>query len=81
MWAAIKAVIEYANKEQSILIALAIGLIALLYSHFHVWIAYRGRLADKNVHIKDLIEERNKLQDFVLKQKGRKRLTSDEDKS
>ena len=77
MWASIKAVIEYVNNEQSILIALVIGLIALLYSHFHVWFAYRGRLADKNAHIKDLIGERNKLQDFVLKQKGRKRLTSE----
>ena len=81
MLAAIKSLIEYVNQEPSILFALVIALIALLYSHFHVWLAYRGRLSDKDNHINDLISERNKLQDFVLRQKGRKRLTSHEGES
>jgi hypothetical protein len=63
-------------NNQPIIVALIIGWIALLISHFKTLWSYRSRLRDKDKEIEGLVTERNKLQDFILQEIGSKRLTT-----
>lgn len=78
---ALKTVLELALEDTGILASLAIAVVVLMYSHVHIWLSCRGRLADKDKHIADLIDQRNKLQDILFSQQGRRRLTSREEES
>ena len=64
------------SQDKNIVTALAISVVILMYSHVHIWLANRARLRDKDNHIEDLIQERNRLHEFLFDQQGRKRLTS-----
>lgn len=63
-------------NNQPIIIALILGGFALFSSHVFMFFSYRARLNDKDAEIKRLVDERNKLQDYLLKQKGTQRLTT-----
>lgn len=64
------------SQDRGLVTPLALAVVVLMYSHVHIWLANRARLRDKDDHIKDLIQERNRLQEYLFNQQGRKRLTS-----
>lgn len=76
MIAGIKAILLALSQDPGVVAALLIGVVILMYSHVHIWLSNRGRLKDKDAHIKDLIQERNRLQEYVLNQQGHNRMTS-----
>jgi hypothetical protein len=70
------AIWKAVNQDSSVVAALVIAVIVLMYSHVHIWLASRARLKDKDRHIEDLIRERNRLQEVLFRQVGRQRTTS-----
>jgi hypothetical protein len=69
------------SQDKGLVVPLSIAVLVLMYSHFHIWMANRGRLSDKDRHIEDLIGERNRLQTFLFDQQGWKRQSSDREET
>jgi uncharacterized membrane protein YqjE len=68
------------TASDSTIAVLVLGMVALMFSHWQIRRSYKERLADKDKHIEELIVERNRLQDVLLKQVGVKRESSEEAK-
>jgi|GEM_PF-6910415 len=51
-------------------------IIALLISNIRSYFSFKKLILDKDTRIKDLVEQRNKFQDIVLKDLGSKRKSS-----
>lgn len=66
--------------NDAVIVSLFIGFSLLTLSHVSSILSYRGRLRDKDKHIKDLIEQRNVFQAIVLGKKGIKRKSTNDDK-
>ena len=79
MVAALKGIWEALSHDPGVVATLLVAVLVLLYSHVHVHMAYRGRLKDKDDHIRDLIQERNRLQQHILNQHGLSRMTSSQE--
>jgi hypothetical protein len=82
MWKFIESIWEVINSPNNdpIIIGFIIGFSALLISSIRSHINYRKLIKEKDERIKDLINERNKLQNFLLKQKNVERRTSSQKK-
>ena len=82
MWGSLfnvgKAIWNILNSPNNdpIIVALIIAFFALLYANIHDFLNCRARIKDKDKRIEDLVEERNKFQDIVLKSKGIDRKSS-----
>lgn len=63
-------------NNQPIIVALVLGWFSLILSQIGTFFTYRARLKDKDGEINRLVEERNKLQDYLLRNKGMQRLTT-----
>ncbi|HKI99696.1 MAG TPA: hypothetical protein VKB51_14575 [bacterium] len=72
----LKDILVAYSRDHGLVVPLVIAVVVLMYSHLHIWFANRGRLADKDKHINDLITERDRLQDFLFERQGRRRATS-----
>ena len=77
---AIEGFIELASGPNSgpIIFGMVIALFALLVSYIFLWLQFHARLSDKDRHIEDLVNERNKLQDYILRNKGLTRKSSND---
>lgn len=73
-----KAIWNILNSPNNdpIIVALIIAFFALLYLNINNFFSCRARIKDKDKRIEDLVEERNKFQDTVLKLKGIDRKSS-----
>ena len=76
-----KLFLEIINRpnNDAIIVSLSTDIILLLFSHVAMFFSYRGRLKDKDKHIKDLIEQRNIFQSIALGKKGLKRKSTNDD--
>jgi hypothetical protein len=74
----IKSVWEIFNspKNDTIIIGLLIALAGIIVSNITMYFSFRARLKDKDKMIVDLVDQRNKLQDYILKGKNINRKTS-----
>jgi hypothetical protein len=63
-------------NHDPVVIGLLFGTAALLFSHVTLFLSFRARLKDKDERIEDLVGQRNKFQDFVLKAKNIDRKSS-----
>jgi hypothetical protein len=61
-----------------IIISLIVGLGLSIASHLAGFLSYRARLKDKDERIADLVDQRNKFQEIVLKGQGIERKSSKE---
>ena len=77
----LNALIAAYGQDNGLVVPLSIAVVVLMYSHIHIWLSHRARLSDKDKHIEDLIDERNKLQQFLFEQQGRDRLTSGKERT
>ena len=67
-------------NNDSVVISLLFAGIALVFTNISNYISFRGRLKDKDKRIEDLVEQRNKFQEFVLNSKGLERKSSKDEK-
>lgn len=63
------------DNDPIIIGAIAV-IIALLISNVRSYFSFKKLIDDKDTRIKDLVEQRNKFQDIVLKELGSRRKTS-----
>ncbi len=64
------------KENDPIVIGLIIGLFSVIIANFSLYLSFRARLKDKDLHIKDLVNERNKLQDYFFKHMNLERKTT-----
>ncbi len=67
-------------NNEPLIFGLVIALFGLLVGHLLVWVQFRGRLKDKDRHIADLVQQRNRFQDVALQAKGLIRKSSSREK-
>jgi len=74
----VKAIWNILNSPNNdpIIVALIIAFFASLFVNIRNFLNCRTRIKDKDKRIEDLVEERNKFQDIVLKSKGIDRKSS-----
>lgn len=75
----IKALWQVLNRPDNdgVVVGLLIACAALLFTQVSNFFSCRSRLRDKDERIRDLVEERNKLQEVLLREKGIERKSSE----
>ena len=57
-------------NNDPVVLGLIFGWLALLLSHIRVYFNYRAVLRAKDAHIEDLVKQRNKFQNLILRERN-----------
>jgi hypothetical protein len=67
--------------QEPLIFGLIVALASLIISHVLALIQFRGRLRDKDRHIDDLVQQRNRFQEVALQSKGITRKSTHKEQS